>query len=477
MATAAILLLILVGSAPGGEVQAQERPPNILLITTDHMRVDNIAANGAPWMRTPSLDRLVREGMSFKRAFINGIACSPSRASLMTGRYPRHHGVRTNGIPLPEDEITLTHVLREAGYYTGQFGKLHFWPHSGDRNHRGYHPPYGFHEMQIADEPGCYDDAYGRWLWTQGKEAREAGRVMMPAQRTGFDYYTFAGEDRLTHAWWAADQTIGFIERNSGRSWFAHLGFYAPHPPLNPPASQLERYQDVEIPRRSVQPEEMESMPGRYQRTRQRRAEISERQWDEYRRHFYAMVSNVDVQVERVLEALQENGSIDNTLIILTSDHGDYLGDHGINGKSTLIYDQVYNVPLIFWGAGLAAREPTSALVELVDVMPTVLEFLGLPLPLGIRGRSFLPVLQGQGNGREFIYAEHPEMRMVRTAEAKYGYHPDGEVLFDLGADPGEHRNLIDDPTAKALLDRMRALLRLKEFDLWDDLPQRIAPY
>lgn len=455
-------------------------PPNILLITTDHMRTDNIASNGSPWMQTPNLDRLAGEGVSFQKAFIVGIACMPSRASLMTGRYPQHHGVRSNGVPLPESEVTLTHVLRKAGYYTGQFGKLHFWPHSGDRNHRGFHPSYGFHEMQIADEPGCYDDAYGRWLLTQGPDAREAGRVAMPEDRTGFDYYTFGGEDSLTHAWWATNEFLGFMKRNHDRPWFAHLGFYAPHPPLNPPLTQLERYQGVEIPTRSFRPGEMELMPERYrQATRSRGIEnITEEQWDDYRRHFFAMVSNVDVQIGRIIENLRTAGSVNNTLIIFTSDHGDYLGDHGLNGKSILVYDQVYNVPLIFWGANILARPAVSELVELVDILPTVLDLLDLSIPSGVKGHSFLPLLRGTGTGRDYVYAEHPDMRMIRTPFAKYAYHSDGdEVLFDLQTDPGEHENLAHKPSAGNLLVKMRSLMRTKDFELWDNLPERIAPY
>lgn len=475
-------LMILVSFVTAGATALpQSRPadrPNILLITSDHTRTDNIAANGSPWMRTPNLDRLTREGTGFTRAFIVGIACSPSRASLFTGRYPRHHGVRSNGVKLPETEITLTHVLKNAGYYTGQFGKLHFWPHSGERNHRGYHPPYGFDEMHLADEPGCYDDAYGRWLWTQGAAAREAGRVAMPADRTGFDYYTFAGDERLTHASWAAGEAIDFIKRNAKRAWFAHVGFYAPHPPLNPPASQLLRYEGVEIPKRAWKPGELALMPQRYQKAAERLANISEQQWQDYRRHFFAMVSEVDRQVGRILEALQETGALEHTLLVFTSDHGDYLGDHGLNSKSILVYDEVYNVPLIFWGEGIPQRGPVNALVELVDVMPTLLDLLKLPVPRSVKGRSMVATLKGEAAGRESVYAENPAMRMIRTAEAKYAYHPGGEeILFDLRSDPHEHRNLAKDPSAAQLLEKMRALMREKDFELWDELLERIAPY
>ncbi len=147
----------LVSSAPvAGAENAQpaaDRPPNIILVTADHMGTIHIGANGSPHMRTPNMDRLADEGVSFTRFYTVGVACMPNRASLFTGRYPHSHGVMSNGIPLPETEITLTHVLAEAGYETGQMGKLHFWPHSR-RNHRGPHPAYGFHEMRLSDEPG-----------------------------------------------------------------------------------------------------------------------------------------------------------------------------------------------------------------------------------------------------------------------------------------------------------------------------------
>ena len=150
--------------------------PNIVLITGDHLRWDHIAANGNDSIITPHMDRLVREGTTFRFHFTVGVACAPNRASLMTGRYPLAHGVISNGIKMPRDEVTLTHVLREAGYYTGQMGKLHFWPHK-DRDHREAHPPYGFHQMRLSDEPG----AVRRRLWplalgTGGGRARESAR-------------------------------------------------------------------------------------------------------------------------------------------------------------------------------------------------------------------------------------------------------------------------------------------------------------
>ena len=147
MPRAILLALLITGTAlPQAEYFPPENiptgSPNIVLITGDHLRWDHIAANGNPALITPNMDRLVREGVTFRSTFTVGVACTPNRASLMTGRYPNAHGLISNGIMLPDDEVTLTHVLRDFGYYTGQMGKLHFMPHK-DRDHREPYKPYG----------------------------------------------------------------------------------------------------------------------------------------------------------------------------------------------------------------------------------------------------------------------------------------------------------------------------------------------
>ncbi|MCK4967050.1 sulfatase-like hydrolase/transferase, partial [bacterium] len=320
--------------------------PNIILITTDHMRVDNIAANGNEAMQTPHLDGMAKNGASFLRCHCPSPVCMPSRASLFTGRYPSNHDVRRNGVPLSEDEITITHILANEGYYTGQIGKLHFLPHY-DRNHRGYHPPYGFDEMRLSDEPGCYDDAYGRWLEALGPKAREQGRVRMPGKKEARKWktcYPFEGPDNITHAWWVGEETINFIKRNKNRPFFMHTGFYAPHPPLNPPQSQLDRYNGVKLPRRLYRKNEGNTMPKSYRNTFIRNSRHSEGYWEEYKKYFYAMVSNVDVQMGRILETLKNEKILDNTLIIFTSDHGDYLGDHNHVSKGAPVYKGMMEV-------------------------------------------------------------------------------------------------------------------------------------
>ena len=384
-----LLLLALAGltvAYPQAEYFPPENPPshlpNVVLITGDHLRWDHVAANGNPAILTPHMDSLAGQGVSFTAFFTVGVACTPNRASLMTGRYPNSHGLISNGVMMPDDEVTLTHVLRDAGYYTGQMGKLHFMPHK-DRDHREPYKPYGFHQMRLSDEPGPYDDAYGRWLWAQGKDVREKARVEMPGERPRFEHYTFAGTDDTTHASWVATESITFIEdtlaRQPDRPFFLHAGFYAPHPPLNPPASALARYENVQLPPRRYAADEIDYLPPRFANGMKALLNTPEDTWTAYRKHFYAMVTHLDENIGRIISSLKDAGVWEKTIFIVTSDHGDYLGDHNITSKSDRPYDGAMRIPLLVRGPGVPAGRSIDELAEVVDVMPTVLEMLELP--------------------------------------------------------------------------------------------------
>ena len=465
---------------PPKKTPSLKEVPNIVLITGDHLRWDHVAANGNPAIITPHMDRLVKEGTTFRKCFTVGVACSPNRASLMTGRYPSSYGIISNGVQMPLDEVTLTHVLRDAGYYTGQMGKLHFWPHK-DRNHREPYPPYGFHQMRLSDEPGCYDDAFGRWLWTQGKDVREKARVAMPGERKAFDYYTFEGEDRTTHASWVATETITFIEdtlrRQPDRPFFVHAGFYAPHPPLNPPASALALYKNRKLPPRRYHADEVSFLPPVLAKSMKNLLKTPEDVWTDYRKHFYAMVTHLDHNVGRIIEALEEGGVLDRTIFVLTSDHGDYLGDHNLRGKSDRPYDGAMRIPLIFRGPGVPKGVQVDELVEILDVMPTLLEQTQLPIPKGNQGISLTKTMRG-GPGRGLIYMQGRDNKIIRAKNAKYSIYKNGqEVLFDLEKDPGEYRNIAQLPEGDELLGQMRVKLLQKTIEARDPLPERIRPY
>jgi len=488
MIRGALLLLALSVLVPPAQPQAEYFPPenppgdvpNIVLVTGDHLRWDHVAANGNPAMITPHMDELARGGVTFRAAFTVGVACTPNRASLMTGRYPNAHGLMSNGKMLPDHEVTLTHALRQAGYYTGQMGKLHFMPHK-DRNHREPYKPYGFHQMRLSDEPGPYDDAYGRWLWAQGEDVREKARVKMPGERPRFEFYAFEGEDRTTHASWVATETITFIEntldRQPERRFFVHAGFYAPHPPLNPPQSALDQYEGRNLPERHYADDELEHLPPAFAERMRGLEDTPEDTWDAYRRHFYAMVTHLDENLGRIMQTVKDRGAWDDTIWIVTSDHGDYLGDHNITSKSDRPYDGAMRIPLIFRGPGVPEGVATDELVEILDVMPTVLDMLGLPQTAGNQGISLVPVMRG-GVGREAIYMEGLNNKILRSKKATYAIYSNGEeILFDLERDPHQLRNLSLDPSARDLLDEMRVALLRKTIEVVDPLPERIRPY
>ena len=335
--------------------------------------------------------------------------------------------------------------------------------------------------MRLSDEPGPYDDAYGRWLWAQGKEVREKARVNMPAERPSFEHYVFEGDDSTTHASWVATETITFIEdtlaRHPRRPFFVHAGFYAPHPPLNPPASALEPYLGRALPPRRFAPDEVSHLPTRLARTMTALLETPEDSWDSYRRHFYAMVTHLDHNIGRILDTVEQAGISERTLFVITSDHGDYLGDHNLVSKSSRPYDGALRIPLIFRGPGVPGNIAIDELVEIVDVMPTLLEMLGIPFPKGNQGTSLVPAMAGNP-GKDLIYMQATNNRMIRTKAAKYWIDENGqEVLFDYSSDPHELRNVAQSDSHADMLDEMRVMLLKKVISARDPLPERIRPY
>ena len=452
----------------------------MVLLTGDHLRWDHIRANGNEFIHTPAMDRIAREGVSMTGLHTVGVACSPNRGSLFTGRYPSVHGMLRNGIKMPESEYTLTNLLRDNGYYTGQMGKLHFWPHA-NRNHREYHPPYGFHQMRLSDEPGCYEDDFGRWLLAQGPEVRRKANVMMPGERGNFNYYVFEGDEKTTHAHWVASESITFIEQavkeRAGQPFFLNAGFYHPHPPLNPPQSMLDLYKGKPLPKRRWDKGEVLSAPPVVAKALARLADTPENTWDEYRRFFYAMVSELDRNVGRILDSLDRLGVADNTIVVMSSDHGDYLGDHNLVSKSALPYDGSMRIPWLMRGPGVPKGAKSAGLCEMVDVMPTLLDVMGMKAPKGTQGRSMKAAMSG-GAGREYVFQEGVENRILKSKRAKYCFYASGqEVLFDLERDPDELRNVAGDSAARALRDEMRVALLKKSLEARDPLPEPVAPY
>ncbi|MFO8079353.1 MAG: sulfatase-like hydrolase/transferase [Armatimonadota bacterium] len=460
--------------------------PNIIILNTDQQRFDTIAAAGNGVMHTPNLDRLAESGALLERFYVQAPVCMPSRASMMSGQYPNSTGVTCNGPRMPEDVRCIQHMLGDAGYFTGVIGKLHFLPHSA-RDHRDPHPPYGFDHLQICDEPGCYRDAYREWVREQDPSQLDAincglppararweqmmgweGTVRPPVAREGFEPQIFEGPDDLTNASFVADRSVQFLRERGRRPFFLWAGFYHPHSPLIPPQSCVDLYDPDEIPLPAGGPRATTPDGAR---------ELADDELREIRRAYYAMVSDVDRHVGRVLDAIDDLGLRENTIVVFTSDHGEYIGEHGKFGKGTPGYNCIMHVPcLISYPGRIEPGIRVSGMMEAVDIAPTLLEYAGVVREPSLQGRSMCNLIAGDdAAARESVYGEYASpgrtnWAMARTAEWFYAYDAlGGEVLFDVPNDPDELHNVAHESDFAAPLCEMRELALKRSLDARPD--------
>ncbi|MFW5698743.1 MAG: sulfatase [Planctomycetota bacterium] len=445
------------------------RPQRILLITSDHMRSDFIAAQGQNWLHTPNLDRLVRGGVSFANCFAQNPVCMPSRASFLTSLYPAQTGVDSNGPELhPQRATTAPQAFAAAGFTTGHIGKLHLQDHYDHDLEARHECRYGFEWFERSESRGCYLDAWTRWLDCEHPEHRGAWRTSRPSdpRRSELSGTVVAAPWTTSQAGWIAERAATWYRApffsRLDRSSFLHLGFHHPHPPLNPSAEAFAAYAERDVPdarwgERDVIGDKPDWLAHFHRNAR------DPEQLREYRRYFGAMVTEMDMAIGQVLDALAAEGALEDTLVVFTSDHGDMCGDHGLTHKGPHFYDEVMRVPLVLhWPAGLGSTSRCEeALIEMVDLLPTLLGCAGAPIPEAMQGCDWSEALLAGRPvaGREDVYATNRGSCMVRTAGAKYIMHaPSGtEVLYDYADGQGhEVHNRAHDPQARELLARMR---------------------
>ncbi len=462
--SAFLLVLLIVSCAEGEETpatgQTAERP-NILILFTDDQRFNTIHALGNDEIRTPNMDALAQAGTAFTRAHINGgqhgALCAPSRASLMTGR-PLFRLFET-GDRIPEEHTMMPERFAEAGYATFGTGKWHndrsayarAFQEGGNIYFGGMHwPSDGGHEAPLLNQ----FDPTGEFP----KEERQ------PVQ--GYSSTLFA------------DAAIGFLNNRRGNEqpFFAYVSFTSPHDPRTPPA-----------PYDSWYPPDSVSLPVNFMpehpfdngelRVRDEMLLPHPRTPEAVREDlglYYGMISEVDAQIGRILDALEANGQRDNTLIVFAGDNGLAVGSHGLLGKQNL-YEHSMRVPLILVGPGIPQGATRDALVYLYDLFPTLAEHAGLSIPETVEGRSLAPVLRDpEASVRDAVfYAYRDLQRGVRTADnwKLIRYNVEGATqtqLFNLNEDPDELNNLATDPTHADRLDQLNALL-LEESTANDD--------
>ncbi|MEM8738875.1 MAG: sulfatase-like hydrolase/transferase [Planctomycetota bacterium] len=465
--------------------------PNILLIYTDQMRFDALGCSGNPDIQTPHLDRLAAGGTRFSRHFVQHPFCMPSRVSMLSGRYPSNLHITAMGVPVPQDLDIVSHLVGRAGYRTANIGKLHFLPHS-NRDHREPHPPYGFDHLEISDEPGAYDDAYRAYIARTRPDQLEAisrhncppaahwWRDAVKFQDTvshdlvadTWQTVPFVGDDDATHTAFVGQRTIDYLNRasKSDAAFFAIGSFYSPHSPLFAPQRYLDLYDPDALT--------LHEMPAEVL------AKADEAGYDEATRRqamhgYYAMISEVDHWVGRILDTLDATGLAENTVVAFTSDHGEFLGDFLRWGKGYPGPDCVSRVPLLMRVPGAPGGRVCDALVESVDIVPTLLRLAGVPLPGHLDGEPLLEALRGDTfAGKPGVLMEDTEMmggwRSWRTDTHRYVLHHDGtEHLFDLNANHGEYHNLADDADRREALLEHRLGLATKMINAYHPKPQQ----
>jgi arylsulfatase A-like enzyme len=471
---------------------------NVLLIVVDQWRADFVPALGAGFLRTPNLDRLCREGVTFRNHVTNAVPCGPARASLLTGLYLMNHRAVQNTVPLDARHTNLGKQLRLIGYDPALIGYTTTTP---DPRTTGPRDPRfttlgdlmdGFRSVG-AFEPNM--DGYFGWLAHQGYK--------LPPRRE--DIWLPEGEDavpgvtdrpcripsELSDSTFFTERALAYLKGRADKPWFLHLGYYRPHPPFIAPAPYHAMYAPSDMPapiRRERWEDEAAQHPlmqfylrgisqGSFFRGAGGAATALEEGAIRQMRATYAgLITEIDDCLGRVFAYLEETGQWDDTMIVFTSDHGEQLGDHWLLGKVGF-HDESFRIPLVVKDAGRSPRAGAieDAFTESVDVMPTILQALGGTAPRSADGRSILPLLEGPppSDWRDALFYEY-DFRDVHYSrpEGALGLGMDESALcvlqdqhykyvhfaalpplfFDLTRDPHCFENLAEDPAYAALV-------------------------
>jgi len=418
--------------------------PNILLITTDQQRFDTLGKYKPSFLRTPHLDQLAHEGISFASAYSDCPVCVPARTTLMTGRSGLSHGLTGNRdtSEVMGREDTLPSCLRDAGYQTAAIGKMHFGPQR---------VRHGFDEMILPDD-------YYRAM-------RRSGNPLQP-MRHGLGqnemYPTMATvPESQTLTSWTAEQCVSYIRdrRDPSVPFFLWCSFSKPHPPFDPPEPYYSMYRHLEIPDPVIGDWLANEAPPELKQTAagMKYDEIPTEIWREARAAYYGLITQIDYNIGRVFAALMERDLYKETVIIFTSDHGEFLGDHHCGGKS-FGYEGSAHVPFILRLPGsIQPRRHGSQVstpITLADLLPTVLNLAGTTVPTKVTGESLLSLSQ---DPRYAIGVGGGNVRTTFITDGRYKYHwfcqGAVEQFFDLQRDPYE----------KTLLSEHESLPRLKE--------------
>lgn len=420
--------------------------PNVLLICVDQWPGTLMGAAGHPCILTPTLDQLCENGVRFSRAYSAHPTCVPARRTLMTGTTARTHGDRVYDESLPMPDVpTLAQCFRDAGYQAYAVGKLHVNP---QRNR------IGFDDVLVNEEGrhhwGLLADDYELFLADQGYAGQEKIHGMCNNEYTVRPWHL---PEYCHETNWTVREMCRFIKRRDPtRPAFWYMSFNYPHPPIVPLQCYLDMYREIDVdsPVIGDWAQDVEQLPYALRPTRSRGERLTDTEVRMARQGFYAQCTHIDHQMRLVIGMLREEGLLDDTIVMFVCDHGDMLGDHRQWAKRIFL-EKSAHIPFILVPTAAYERVghhvTDDRLAELRDVMPTLLDLCGIPIPETVEGMSLVG-----DHRREYLYGEHSDgahaNRMVHDGRHKLIYYPAGNHvhLFDLEQDPTEEHNVADDP-------------------------------
>lgn len=472
---------------------------NILFIMADQLRADHLACYGHPYIRTPNIDALAKRGVQFDRAFVNSGVCGPSRMSFYTGRYPSTHGATWNRVPLSVGERTMGEYLRQRGLELVLAGKTHVMPdHEGlkrlalDGGSELSQLLYsgGFVEVDRYDghhEPGA-ESGYPSYLRSHGYASTDPwtdfvisaradnGEIVSGWHMRNARYPALVNEEHSETAY-MTDQAIDYMTTKGDQPWVMHLSYVKPHWPYIAPAPYHNMYsfdQCLPVVRNEDEKRNAHPVVAAYRQQEESQSFSNDACIRTVRPAYQGLITQLDDHLGRLFDYMDGAGLLDNTLIVLTADHGDFLGDHWL-GEKELFYDTVQRVPLIIVDpdsqADATRGHTENRMVEAIDVLPTFLEWLDIPIPVHrIEGRTLLPLLHNKDTEwRNTVYSEldysYRRARLItgksplnarawalRTERWYYVYWMDEpEQLYDLAADPDQFNDLGQDASHQAI--------------------------
>ena len=468
---------------------------NVLFILADQFRADSLGCVGHPVVQTPNLDMLASSGTLFTQCFVQTAPCGPSRMCMYTSRYPCSHRVLNNKVPLIDAHENVGVFLRDAGHKPTQIGYHDYAvdprilppddPRTARPNYNNVQPGWDSLVYHEYDSPEYFEDLRQKGYAEDLLNHNAIHKPNVPPEGPG-DHLPLRYPAHYTEedceCRFVTNRAIDHIQTNKKEGWVLNINYIKPHPPNICSAPYNDVYDPADMPVANRREDELQTDHPYLQRIHKNPKLTSDRDLRETQANYWGMITEVDTSLGLLFQSLKDTGQWDNTLIIFSSDHGEYLGDHYLTGKGQL-YDATMRVPLIVRDpssqADITRGQQLDGFAESIDHAPTMLDYLDIDIPDRFQGTSVLDRVRGNTESKTEIHFEKdiqgevadiapdPDRRLlwvVRDNNYKYIQFADEAIpplLYDLNQDPGEYHNLAEEPNhMKTVLKYCQKLLR-----------------